>query len=385
VALENITAGSTIADLDVTSPGNGEDIGQGDDHIVNVKKAMQYTFMNLSATVSAVAAELDFAHKGGTVSGNAMIKGTLTVSGAGVFKGKVTLEAGLSSSATISGSIEEAAFARSASYAHSALHAVSASYAISALHAVSASYALSALNANWAQSASKAALAVSAQHAASASYALSALHANSANYAQSASKAALAVSAQHAASASYALSALHANSTSYALSALHANSASYALSALHANSANYATSAGYAASAGSTGEASAGNLPIGGYLDEVTNEGGTQNTSPLKVFEWAVPKDGTYRISFEIRNGTSGGGEVTYARVYRNGAAAGTTQSDSDGTYTAKSDDVSGWTAGDLLQIYLWTNDADNNNYWYIQNIYIKEATPTATASRTKP
>lgn len=162
MALENITAGSTIDDLDTASPGGSEDLSQGDDHIVNIKKAVKYTFMNLSATVSAVASELDFAHKGGTVSGNAQIKGTLTVSSSAVVLGDVhvggtlsvsgnaivkgdlsasganfagalsvggnaVFSGGLGVSATISGSIEEAAFARSASYAYSAVHALSAS------------------------------------------------------------------------------------------------------------------------------------------------------------------------------------------------------------------------------------------------------------------
>lgn len=144
MALETITAGSTIDDLDTASPSGGEDIGQGDNHIVNIKKAVKYTFMNLSATVSAVAAELDFAHKGGTVSGNAYIKGTLTVSGNAAIQGilsatainvggdisiggKALISGGLEVSATISGSIEEAAFARSASLANSAVHALSAS------------------------------------------------------------------------------------------------------------------------------------------------------------------------------------------------------------------------------------------------------------------
>lgn len=144
MALETITAGSTIDDLDTASPGGGEDISQGDDHLINIKKAVKFTFMNISATVSSVASELDFAHKGGTVSGNAYIKGTLTVSANAAIQGvlsasaaniggdlsvggNVVISNGLQVSATISGSIEEAAFARSASYAYSAVHALSAS------------------------------------------------------------------------------------------------------------------------------------------------------------------------------------------------------------------------------------------------------------------
>lgn len=172
MALENITSGaaSTIADLDPTSPAGGEDISQGDDHLRNIKKALQFTFLHISDTVSSVASELDFAHKGGTVSGNVQIKGTLTNVGNAVFQGNLkanSLEVSaslslagpmrigsslsvsnalvvlgatnlntLAVSATISGSIQYAissGFAVSASFAYTAQHAVSANYALSAL------------------------------------------------------------------------------------------------------------------------------------------------------------------------------------------------------------------------------------------------------------
>lgn len=82
MALEDITAGHTIANLVITNPADGDDASQGDDHIRNLKKALQYSFPNISATASGVAAEFAFAHKGGTVSGNAVILGTLSASGA---------------------------------------------------------------------------------------------------------------------------------------------------------------------------------------------------------------------------------------------------------------------------------------------------------------
>lgn len=79
MGIESITSGaeSTIADLDSTLPAGGDLKVEGDDHIRNVKKALQLTFARLSATVSSVASELDFAHKGGTVSGNAIVLGKL--------------------------------------------------------------------------------------------------------------------------------------------------------------------------------------------------------------------------------------------------------------------------------------------------------------------
>ena len=113
MALEDITAGNTIANLVLTNPADGDDASQGDDHIRNLKKALQYTFPNISATASGVAAEFAFAHKGGTVSGNAVILGTLSasgavnfattlsVSGAAVMKSGVTMESSLTVSGTM--------------------------------------------------------------------------------------------------------------------------------------------------------------------------------------------------------------------------------------------------------------------------------------------
>lgn len=79
MGIESITSGaeSTIADLDSTLPAGGDLKVEGDDHIRNVKKALQLTWPRLSATVASVASELDFAHMGGTVSGNAIVLGKL--------------------------------------------------------------------------------------------------------------------------------------------------------------------------------------------------------------------------------------------------------------------------------------------------------------------
>lgn len=83
MAVETITAaaGSTIADLNADWPLGPEDLRAGDDHLRNIKKALQLTFPSVSETVHSIAQELDFAHQGGTVSGNVVIKGWLTVSG----------------------------------------------------------------------------------------------------------------------------------------------------------------------------------------------------------------------------------------------------------------------------------------------------------------
>lgn len=69
-----------------------------------------------------------------------------------------------------------------------------------------------------------------------------------------------------------------------------------------------------------------------------------------------LDRGGTLRISFKLRR-VAGGSLSVYGRVYRNGSAVGTersTTSTSGDTYTQ---DISGWSAGDRLQVYGRTLD----------------------------
>lgn len=180
MALEDITAGSTIADLNTANPVTGDPISQGDDHLRNLKKAIKQTYPNVDSTVSASPAELDLAHKGGTISGSLVVMSDLSVVGAATMKGNLSVSGNLAIggtaaftgavtgagakfdtltvsattianrlvvngnahfSATISGSVKEADYARSAGFAHSASEAGSALWANSAQYAVSSAVA----------------------------------------------------------------------------------------------------------------------------------------------------------------------------------------------------------------------------------------------------
>jgi hypothetical protein len=83
MGVESITsvAASTIADLNPAWPLGSDPKSQADDHLRLTKKALQLTFPTVTATVSASPAELNFAHKGGTVSGAAVVKGDVDVKG----------------------------------------------------------------------------------------------------------------------------------------------------------------------------------------------------------------------------------------------------------------------------------------------------------------
>jgi len=71
-------------------------------------------------------------------------------------------------------------------------------------------------------------------------------------------------------------------------------------------------------------------------------------TSYVKVKEFTIIKDGTYRIKFSL-TGADG-----YGRIYRNGVAVGTERNVSTSpAYTEYSEDISGWSEGDLCQLYV--------------------------------
>ena len=74
-------------------------------------------------------------------------------------------------------------------------------------------------------------------------------------------------------------------------------------------------------------------------------------TDYTKKIEIVLPRAGTLRIKFWLFY-DAGGASTTYGKIYRNGIAVGTERSISS-TMTEFSEDISGWSSGDLLQIYV--------------------------------
>lgn len=74
--------------------------------------------------------------------------------------------------------------------------------------------------------------------------------------------------------------------------------------------------------------------------------------SYIKAKEIVLDKGGTLRIAFDLRSPTGVG--YVYGRVYRNGTAVGSTRQ-TNGTWQTYTQDISGWSPGDLLQIYVNT------------------------------
>ncbi len=70
---------------------------------------------------------------------------------------------------------------------------------------------------------------------------------------------------------------------------------------------------------------------------------------PDDVFE----DESEFKIKFDIK--TANVATTVYGRIYRNGVAVGTEQSTTSTAYVTKSEDISGWSAGDLIQLYTKT------------------------------
>ena len=69
----------------------------------------------------------------------------------------------------------------------------------------------------------------------------------------------------------------------------------------------------------------------------------------VKYKEIYVPFGGEFRLKFDIQEN---GGHYMYGRIYRNGVAAGTERKTQNSAYVTFSEDLTGWSAGDLLQLY---------------------------------
>lgn len=94
--------------------------------------------------------------------------------------------------------------------------------------------------------------------------------------------------------------------------------------------------------------------------------GTTGSSTYIKQLEVMVPYSGTYRISFGLRKLSA---QDVYGKIYRNGVAVGTERGPIGWTWTEFSEDISGWTKGDLLQIY--TTNKINTDGVHVGNLRV--------------
>ena len=122
----------------------------------------------------------------------------------------------------------------------------------------------------------------------------------------------------------------------------------------------------------SGGVVTLGNQTAGGYLlIENTTARTISAGSYTKYKETKIGVSGTLRITLGIHSGSGGG--TTYGRIYRNGVAVGIEHSSSSGSYILYSEDITGWSVGDLVQGYAKHSGATNP---YISNLNIYTAAP---------
>lgn len=84
------------------------------------------------------------------------------------------------------------------------------------------------------------------------------------------------------------------------------------------------------------------------------------------VKEIELARGGTLRIKFDLK--VNNATDISYGRVYRNGVAAGTEQTNTTTSYVTKSEDISGWTAGDLCQLYYKVDPGGTGINVYVEN-----------------
>lgn len=89
-------------------------------------------------------------------------------------------------------------------------------------------------------------------------------------------------------------------------------------------------------------------------------------TSYVKLKELTIPddifsNDSTLRIKFDLKS--DNGATPVYGRIYRNGVAVGTERSTTNSSYQSYSEDISGWSASDLIQLYSKTSSFGDDVY----------------------
>ena len=101
-------------------------------------------------------------------------------------------------------------------------------------------------------------------------------------------------------------------------------------------------------------------------IASANTERNTSSTIYVKVKEFQVKREGTYRIKYSLRTGTIT--LTAYARIYRNGSPVGVEHGITSDTYQTIAENISGWVEGDLLQLYI---HATSPAYAYTQNFQI--------------
>ncbi len=92
-----------------------------------------------------------------------------------------------------------------------------------------------------------------------------------------------------------------------------------------------------------------------------------QKEKEIEITADTFSDDSEFRIYFELK--TSVGAHTAYGRIYRNGSPIGAERTTNSTTYVNFSQDLTGWTSGDLIQLY--TKIATFGSYVSTQNFMV--------------
>jgi hypothetical protein len=96
------------------------------------------------------------------------------------------------------------------------------------------------------------------------------------------------------------------------------------------------------------------------YHGSITYTNEKEITIPDDIFS----NDSELRIKFDIK--TTNNAVPVRGRIYRNGVAVGTERETYSTTYVNFSEDISGWSAGDLIQLYTYSGDP------FVEDVYVR-------------
>jgi hypothetical protein len=80
----------------------------------------------------------------------------------------------------------------------------------------------------------------------------------------------------------------------------------------------------------------------------------TDYASPTLVKEFVIGKGGELRIKFDLIGATGSPVAHSAGQIYRNGSPVGTLRSTTNLSWVTYSEDISGWSPGDLVQLYVY-------------------------------
>ena len=116
--------------------------------------------------------------------------------------------------------------------------------------------------------------------------------------------------------------------------------------------------------------------------DTAHGEGGS--TTYVLVKEIKVPawiRSATLRIKFDLK--VANGAYIAYGKIYKNAVPWGTEQTEEDGNYATKTEDLAGFANGDIVSLYVKTNDGGVGAY--AANFRIYGTITTEAADITDP